>query len=317
MSKKKQIPKILKEIKNYKPLVMDYSFQKSISYSAFSTFSSCKHKWELMYQKGHYKSDYNINLCFGTAIHNTLQNYLTVNYEVSGVEADQINLEEYFQNQFTEAYQKSYKDNGNKHFSNPIEMREFYEDGVNILNFIKKNKLKYFSKKDWYLVGVEIPVLIPPYPRFKNVIFKGFIDLVLYHEPTNKFVIYDLKSSSRGWSDKEKKDETKIAQILLYKHYFSKQFNIPIENIDVEFFIMKRKIPKSTDFPIYHIQQFKPASGKNKVTKAVENLEKFIQDVFDEKGLKDKQYEATPSDWNCRYCVFKTDKSLCSVGINK
>jgi hypothetical protein len=183
--------------------------------------------------------------------------------------------------------------------------------------FLKKNRNRYFSKRDWYLVGVEIPILVSPYTRFKNVIFKGFIDLVLYHEPTNKFVIYDLKTSSRGWVDKDKKDETKIAQILLYKHYFSKQFNIPIENIDVEFFIMKRKIPKSTDFPIYHIQQFKPASGKNKVSKAVENLEKFIQDVFDDNGLKDKQYEATPSDWNCRYCPFRLEKTLCSVGINK
>jgi len=317
MSKKKQIPKILKEIKSHIPIMMDYSYQKSISYSAFSTYYSCKKKWALKYKDGHYKQDYNLNLVFGTAIHNTIQNYLTVAYEVSGVEADQIDLEEYFQTQFTEEYQKSFKDNGNKHFSNAAEMREFYEDGVNILNFIKKNRNRYFSKRDWYLVGVEIPILVSPYTRFKNVIFKGFIDLVLYHEPTNKFVIYDLKTSSRGWVDKDKKDETKIAQILLYKHYFSKQFNIPIEDIDVEFFIMKRKIPKSTDFPIYHIQQFKPASGKNKVSKAVENLEKFIQDVFDDNGLKDKQYEATPSDWNCRYCVFKTDKSLCSVGINK
>ena len=27
----------------------------------------------------------------------------------------------------------------------------------------------------------------------RNLMYKGFIDLVLYHEPTNKFYIYDIK----------------------------------------------------------------------------------------------------------------------------
>ena len=34
----------------------------------------------------------------------------------------------------------------------------------------------------------------------------------------------------------------KAAQLVAYKNYFSEQFGVPKQNIDVEFFIVKRKI---------------------------------------------------------------------------
>ncbi|MEK6878243.1 MAG: hypothetical protein AABY22_01475, partial [Nanoarchaeota archaeon] len=114
----------------------------------------------------------------------------------------------------------------------------------------------------------------------------------------------------------QKKDEVKVAQILLYKYFFSKQFNVPIEKIDVEFFIVKRKLPENNEFFLKPVQQFKPASGKSKVSKAVKMIEDFIDECFDEKGLKDKQYEAKPSKYGCLYCPFKDKKELCSKGIS-
>ena len=179
-----------------------------------------------------------------------------------------------------------------------------------------KKKQKYFSKRGTYLVGTEVPLLTQPYDRFKNVIFKGFIDLITYNENTDKFYIYDIKTSTRGWYDKDKKDDIKKSQLLLYKQYFSKQFNVPIEKIEVEFFILKRKIPQNTDFPIYPIQEFKPSQGKTSVNKAVNSLEKFIEECFDGNGMKDKQHEVKPSEWSCKFCVFSGNKELCKVGIS-
>lgn len=313
---KKTLPPILKEIKNYKPIIQDYTFQKSISYSQFSTFITCPRKWSLMYKDGHYQSEHNINMTFGTAIHETIQHYISVIYNTSIAEADRINLEELFHNNFTETYKKNYESNKNTHFSNPAEMREFYEDGLMILDFIKRKKTQYFSKRGWHLIGCEIPILINPYERYKNVIFKGYIDLILYNENTNKFFIYDIKTSTAGWKDYHKKDETKIAQILLYKHFFSKQFNVPIENIEVEFFILKRKLPEDNKFFLKPIQQFTPPSGKSKVSKAVKQIEDFIETCFDEKGLKDIQYDAKPSKYGCMYCPFKNNKKLCKESIS-
>ena len=312
---KKILPPILKEIKNYKPQTQDYTFQKSISYSQVSTFLTCPHKWSLMYKDGHYQSEQNINMTFGTAIHETIQKYITTIYETSIAEADRIDLENYFHNSFTETYRKNYESNKKIHFSGPSEMREFYEDGLMILDFLKKKKAQYFSKRGYHLIGCEVPILTYPYERYKNVIFKGYIDLILYNENTNKFTIYDIKTSTSGWKDYQKKDETKVAQILLYKYFFSKQFNVPIDNIDVEFFILKRKLPEDNKYYLKPIQQFVPPSGKSKITKAVKMIETFIEECFDEQGMKNKQYEATPSKFGCMYCPFKNNKKLCNKAV--
>jgi hypothetical protein len=43
----KKLPKIIKEIRKYKPRDTDYRFEKTISYSQMSMFRSCNHKWQL------------------------------------------------------------------------------------------------------------------------------------------------------------------------------------------------------------------------------------------------------------------------------
>jgi hypothetical protein len=309
---KDKTPSIVKQIRNFKPQEINYAFHKTISYSQLSMYLQCPKKWALQYRDGHKVPSFSINMTFGTAVHETLQNYLSVMYNESGVKADEINIEEYFEDRFRENYAKGYKDNKNTHFSNPEEMREFYDDGLAILDFIKKKRGEYFSKTGWYLVGIEIPIVISPDKRYNNVLFNGFIDLVLYHEPTEQFVIYDIKTSGRGWGDKEKKDEVKQFQILLYKAYFSEIFGVPEDHIDVEFFIVKRKIWEASEFPQKRVQQFTPANGKTKVKKAKTALDSFIGDVFNLDGsYKPTDHQAQPSKSNCMYCPYKDKKDLC------
>jgi len=131
---------------------------KTISYSQMSMFRSCPKKWSLQYKEGNYISEPSIHAVFGTALHETLQHYLTVFYEVSGAEADRIDIEAYLQDRLGEVYRKEYEANKKVHFSDPIELREFYEDGLEILKFFKKKKSGYFSKKNWHLVGCEVPI---------------------------------------------------------------------------------------------------------------------------------------------------------------
>jgi RecB family exonuclease len=137
------------------------------------------------------------------------------------------------------------------------------------------------------------------------------LDVVLYHEPTNKFRIIDIKTSTNGWNAKAKKDENKQFQLILYKKFFSEQFNVPLENIDIEFFIVKRKLYENTDYPIPRVQEFKPASGKVKLNKATRALEEFIQRAFDKNGHANVNHQPTPHK-NCNWCPFyKTH--LCSA----
>jgi hypothetical protein len=151
LGKKKKIPQIVKQIQKQPLREINYASEKAISYSQFSVFAHCPRKWSLQYRDGHYTSESSIHMTFGTALHETLQHYITTIYNVSGAEADRINLEEYFYDKLGEIYRKDLKSNKNVHFTNPEELNEFYEDGLEIIRFIKKKRGGYFGKRGWYL----------------------------------------------------------------------------------------------------------------------------------------------------------------------
>jgi len=306
-------PRILKEIQNKELPEVNYAYQKTISYSQMSMYRSCPHKWALQYKEGHYNNDPNIHFTFGTSMHEVIQDWLTVLYEESGAKADQINLEEQFQEKFISLYQEEYKKFNNTHYSSPEQLREFFEDGVAILDFIKKKRNLYFRKRGWHLAGIELPIVMNV---GNNLMYKGFIDLVLYHEPTNKFYIYDIKTSTNGWNAKAKKDENKQMQLVLYKKFFNEQYGIPLENIEVEFFIVRRKVWENSDYPIHRVQLHKPAAGRNKLRKADKILEDFITECFTPKGKHQEKDHPKVVSSMCKWCAFNNDKNLCDKVVS-
>ena len=308
---RKKPPVILKEIRQKKLPEIDYATQKSISYSQMSMFNECPKKWSLQYREGHKSFTSSIHTVFGTALHETLQHYLTVMYEQSGAAADRLNTSEMLEENLREEYKKQYKANNNQHFVTPDELREFYEDGVEIIREFSKDKTKYFGKRGWHLVGCEVPIILTPHSKYQNVMFQGYLDVVLYHEPTNKIKIIDIKTSRQGWSKKEKSDENKQFQLIAYKKYYSELYNVPIENIEIEFMIVKRKIFESDIYVIKRVQQFKPASGKVKLNKVTKSIESFIERAFDRNGYKEVDHQPKLNG-NCKWCPFyKTH--LCSA----
>jgi len=308
---RKKPPVILKEIREKKLPEIDYATQKSISYSQMSMFNECPKKWSLQYREGHKSFTSSIHTVFGTALHETLQHYLTVMYEQSGAAADRLNTSEMLEENLREEYKKQYKANNNQHFVTPDELREFYEDGVEIIRELSKDKTKYFGKRGWYLVGCEVPIILTPHSKYQNVMFQGYLDVVLYHEPTNKIKIIDIKTSRQGWGKKEKSDENKQAQLVIYKKYFSELYNVPIENIEIEFMIVKRKVFESDLYVIKRVQQFKPASGKVKLNKVTKSIDEFIERAFDRNGYKEVDHQPKLNG-NCKWCPFyKTH--LCSA----
>lgn len=315
VKKNKNIPSIVKEIKNYSQREINYAYEKTISYTQISTYNTCPLKWYLQYKEGRYLSDNTIHTVFGKSIHETIQHYLNTMYDDSIVAAEKIDLEKYFEENFREHYLEDYKSNKNIHFSNPQEMKEFFEDGIEILRAFKKKRSKYFSKKGEYLIGCEIPLLITPNKDFKNVVYKGYLDVVTYNETLNRVKIIDIKTSTNSWSKEKKADENKQFQLLLYKKLFAEQYNFPIENIDVEFFIVKRKLYESDNFQIPRISIFAPPSGKIKLKRAENNLNSFIESVFDNQGkYLEKSQTASPDKYKCKYCVYSKHPDLCPIG---
>ena len=294
----KKIPKIVKEIQQNPPHEIDYSYQKNISYSQISMFKQCQRKWALHYKDKINQRDASIYLVFGIAIHEVIQDYLTIFYSKSKVKANELDLELLFQKKFIEAYEKQYKQNNKIHFSNAVEMREFFEDGVEILTFFKKKVGGYFSKRGTYLVGIELPIINTPNKMLNNLLFKGMLDIVLYHENSDTFTIIDIKTSTRGWHDKMKKNEDKQFQLILYKKYFSELYNIPLDKINIKFFIVKIKLYDNFDWAQTRIQEFSPPSGKIKLNRATKYVDDFMSHVFNSQGkIKEQDYPCT-----CRYC---------------
>jgi hypothetical protein len=237
-------------------------------------------------------------------------------YDKSKAEADRIDLEAKFEEKLRETYRVDYEKNKKQHFSSSEELREFYEDGLGILSWFKKNKGKYFSKRGWWLAGIEVPIILTPNPLYKNVIYKGYLDVVLYNETLNQIKIIDIKTSTRGWRDKEKTDEIKNMQLILYKKFFSEQYNFPIENIEIEYFIVKRKLHGNPDFPDNRVQLHVPSSGKIKLNKTTKALNGFIEMAFNKDGSHNTGPQLkNPSKHNCTYCPFKKDTDLCDRGL--
>ena len=320
----KKVPKIVREIQNNPPEKINFAFQRNISYSQMSIFRGCAHRWKLQYKDKIKKFDSSIHTVFGTSIHETIQHYLDVAYEKSFAAADrEINIEEYFQEKFISEYQTQYKKNKDTHFSDAIEMREFFEDGVAILDWFRKKRSRYFNKKGTYLVGCELPIIIAPNKMYNNVLYIGYLDVVTYNERTDTFKIIDIKTSTKGWNKFAKADENKQFQLLLYKQFFSEQYNIPLEKIDIEFFIVKRKVLDWNDSKImsphqaYRVQTFSPPSGKIKLGKAKKAITNFISECFNTDGsIKNKNYIKTPSKWTCNFCPFKEEQELCGAGLD-
>jgi len=282
-----------------------------ISYSQLSMYSDCPLRWKLNYIDNHKISEPSIYLLFGSAMHETIQKYLNVMYEYTAKRANQLNLERILQEKMIEQFNID-KETYRKEPCTKEELQEFFQDGCDILDFFKKRRGEYFSKKGYKLIGCEVPVEVD---LQKNLKWIGYLDIVMLDTVRNVIKIYDIKTSTKGWNKWMKSDENKTQQLLLYKQFYSKQYSHPIEQIEVEYFIVKRKLYENVDWPQKRIQKFSPASGKISMNKVANKLSKFINEAFDDGGgYRDVDFAPTPSKKSCRFCEFNQTK-YCNSGI--
>ena len=282
-----------------------------ISYSQLSMFSECPQRWKLNYIDDLSISEPSIYLLFGTAMHEVIQTWLEVMYHDSIKNANKLNLEQRLHDKMMERF-KIDKEAYGKDPCTLEQLREFFQDGVDILDFVKKRRADYFSKRGYKLIGCEVPIDVE---LKKNIKMVGYLDIVILDEMTNTLKIYDIKTSTQGWNKWMKKDENKTQQLLLYKQFYSKQYNHPVDRIEVEYFIVKRKLWENAMFPQKRVQKFSPASGTVSMNKVAKRLDTFLELAFDEEGEKTpKNIVATPSKKSCRWCEFRKTEH-CSVGV--
>ena len=285
-----------------------------ISYSQWSMYERCPKQWELSYIKRLAPFTDSIETTFGTAFHETLQHYLTVLLTKGVKQADWINFRTALTENLREAYQTAVTRSG-EHFSNPHELAEYLEDGVAILEWFQKRRRQYFSTRDTELIGVELDLCVPVTERNPAVYWYGFIDLVLRDTKLNKIYLFDIKTSRNGWNKYQKADKLKAAQLVAYKEFFAKQYGVPVDNIEIEFFIVRRKLVEESMFPQKRIQQHRPSSGSVTRKRVIKQIQRFVEECFDAEGNRreDIHYQAVAGKGakHCKYCPFKTDYVNC------
>ena len=275
---------------------------KKISYSQYNQWVTCPHKWKLNYIDELRQFTDNIHTMFGTSMHEVLQTYLTVMYNDTAKMADALPLDKMLLHRMKTNYTDIMQRNGGEVFCEQSDMEEFYKHGLNILDRFKKKRGMYFSKRGYELVGVEVPI---KYDMSNGIKFIGYMDVVIYDTVRDKYKIIDIKTSTMGWNKWAKADKNKTDQLLLYKQFYGAQNDIALDMIDVEYFIVKRKLYEKVDFPQRRVQTFTPANGKPSINKVINNLNKFINESFiDGEYNTEHIYIKQPSKKNCRFCEF-------------
>ena len=285
---------------------------KKISYSQYSMWANCPHAWKLKYVDGHKLDDSSIHTVFGTAMHETIQEWLDVLYNKSETMAKTMYLHDGFKDKLLNLFKENtvVMENGEKTFlADKKTLMEFHEHGCLILSYIQNNYKKLFPTENTKLFGIEYELNMEVRP---NVHYVGFIDIVTYNEQTDTYVLYDLKTSRTGWNEFQKKDPIKIGQLLLYKRFFAKQMGIDEKKITVEFVILKRTIFENAQFTIPRVSKFEPSNGTPSVNKSWDRFQTFVNTAFDTEGQYNPNQVATPSKDACKYCKFNDKPELCS-----
>jgi len=262
---------------------------KQVSYSQYSLWNQCPYQWKLQYVDKIKTSEPSIHTIFGSAMHEALQTYLGCMFNFTIKEADEQNIEDLLRRKMKEFYQKEIVETEKLHLVSRDDMVEFYMQGEEIIDYFRKKRSDYFNKKGWSLLGIEERLAIP---IRGDLHFLGFLDVVLKDEISGKIKIIDIKTATMGWNKYQKADVVKNDQLLLYKEYYSKKHDVPVEKIDIEFLIFKRKLWEKAEFPQKRIQRHVPANGKPSMNKMRSRFEEFLDACYDESGkVKNIEYE--------------------------
>ena len=254
-----------------------------ISFSAFKLYNECPFSYKLKYIDKIIKSDANIFTAFGKAIHESIQEKLL---------KEQINEKEFFVNCYREELKEISKEIYNTYDKDFV--LETKQQGENLVSLFKPFLDKRF--KNYKVVSIEEEILqkIERLESLKDKYFYGFVDLIIQDLETNKYYIFDLKTSNIGWIKREKSEKLRLYQLIFYKYFWSKKHNIDLENIETEFVILKRTVKKD------YIEFFRVTSGNKRIENALILLANTC--ILINKKVFPKDLFSCPKCYYKKYC---------------
>ena len=247
---------------------------KHISYSEWKNWHICPHYHKLTYIDKVTQFQGNIFTAFGKALHTVCELTLTApeKYRGSGT------IEALVKEQFLKEL-KALPEGEQQRAKRDFKLKEWLVSGVEIIPDLYRCLTEKFGKlgEDWEVLAAE-EQLYEPITEFteaeKN--FKGFIDLVVMSKKDKKVHLIDWKTCSWGWKREKKSDTILSYQMVYYKHFWSRKYDVDPKDVDCHFVLLKRtaKAGKKAEFVRVTAAKKRTTDALNTLTKALHNINK-------------------------------------------
>ena len=263
---------------------------KHISYSEWRNWHICPHYHKLTYIDKVAQFEGNIYTAFGKAIHTVCELTLTSPEKYREPGAIEVLVKKQFLKELKalpEAAQHDAKAN--------FKLKEWLVNGLDIIPDLYRCLTEKFGKlgEDWEVLKAEEQLYVP-ITEFteaeKN--FKGFIDLVVYSKKDEKVHLIDWKTCSWGWKPQKKSDKILAYQLVFYKHFYARKYEVDPKDVDCHFVLLKRtaKPGKKAEFVRVTAAKKRTTDALNALTKALHNINKqnYIKNRAACTGCKDR-----------------------------
>tara|TARA_R100000664_G_C2760158_1_gene150956 strand:+ start:8179 stop:9009 length:831 start_codon:yes stop_codon:yes gene_type:complete len=210
--------------------------KKHVSFSEIKIWKECSWKHKLMYIDKIDKFEPSPYLDFGTAVHEGCESYL---------EKREVNTDKLLAN-IRNAWEK-----------NGFEDPEWVKRQPSWYKYAPVAEWCSWAENMWSEIPEFLEETFPNWECFnaeeelyenvdkKNVSFKGFIDGVIKvpkkrGDGYNYWIIDWKTAGSYGWRRDKKQDLGMTAQLILYKHFWSRKHNIDLKDVRCGFVLLKR-----------------------------------------------------------------------------
>ncbi len=237
--------------------------------------NGCQFRWKLDVLEGRKAKNYSVHMDFGSALHGTLEKIKSKKVEEKPADPKQ-----FFEDSF----------------------RKFLAENLSFYRAKEQNALKDPGEVDYFVLAgryilerfddcQEIAEAEVVYNEYRldvqierdddiDVKFKGFIDMVIKtKDKRGNTILYvcDFKTCSWGWPIEKKTDKDLHFQILLYKHFLCKKFNLDPKLVRTAFVLLKKRPAKGSS----PIEFFPISAGPVSVQRAIDEMNKDLTEMHE------------------------------------
>jgi hypothetical protein len=247
---------------------------KHISYSEWKNWHICPHYHKLTYIDKVKQFEGNIFTAFGKAIHTVCELTLTSPEKYRGPGVIDALVKEQFLKEL-----KALPDDEQQRAKRDFKLKEWLVNGLDIVPDLYRCLIEKFGKlgEDWEVLKAEEQLYVP-ITEFTEAEkkFKGFIDLVVYSKKDKKIHLIDWKTCSWGWKREKKSDKIMAYQLVFYKHFYSRKYEVDPKDVDCHFVLLKRtaKPGKKAEFVRVTAAKKRTSDALNALVKALHNINK-------------------------------------------